>query len=132
MEYEASSGEILPLRDSCSTSSWSGERRENDCMGDLFIQMVIVVLGKEVTTRARHSPLTPHHHGRHLHHGRHHHRTTTTTTTTTAANFTRPRSGVPQRVRCGGPGIMYKISAHVHAGARGGRRQGGWDQPIWR
>ena len=49
MEYEASSGEILPLRDSCSTSSWSGERRENDCMGDLFIQMVIVVLGKEVT-----------------------------------------------------------------------------------
>ena len=49
MEYEASSGEVLPLRDSCSTSSWSGERRENDCMGDLFIQMVIVVLGKEVT-----------------------------------------------------------------------------------
>ena len=63
MEYEASSGEILPLRDSCSTSSWSGERRENDCMGDLFIQMVIVVLGKEVTRRARHGR----HHHRHRH-----------------------------------------------------------------
>ena len=63
MEYEASSGEILPLRDSCSTSSWSGERRENDCMGDLFIQMVIVVLGKEVTdapaTHRSHSPPPP-------------------------------------------------------------------------
>ena len=88
MEYEASSGEVLPLRDSCSTSSWSGERRENDCMGDLFIQMVIVVLGKEVT-RARHRR-----------HGRHHHHRHRLPRLTYA---THPRLGVPQRVRRGGP-----------------------------
>ena len=31
---------------SCSTSQWYGHKRENDCMSDLFTQMVVVVLGK--------------------------------------------------------------------------------------
>ena len=39
-------GEAIVLSDTCSTSRWWGHERPNDCMTDLFMQMVIVVLLK--------------------------------------------------------------------------------------
>ena len=39
-------GETVTLRDQCQTSTWWGVERPNDCMSDIFTQMMVVVLLK--------------------------------------------------------------------------------------
>ena len=48
LSYTDETGQELPLRDSCSDTRWHGVYRERDCMGDLFVQMMIIVLFKQV------------------------------------------------------------------------------------